>query len=242
MPQSSASSTRRFALQTDTPLGPSGPSTGESGVVGAVLQALDTFVADLLAALPNLVAGAVFLAVAAALVWVVMRVVEFGLVRAFSTESPVYRDFVATVVRLFLWFGVALTFLSVLGLDEIAASLGTATGFVALGVAYATSDMIADAVAGVYLLRDPDFNVGDHVETAKVTGVVTSIELRKTRFEAEGDVVVVGNAAIEDNWRQLTDGSGGAEAGAPPPADSLSADSTPTDSPSADDSTPTDDA
>ncbi|MFC6726867.1 mechanosensitive ion channel domain-containing protein, partial [Halobium palmae] len=151
-----------------------------------------------------LVAGAVFLAVAAVLVWVVMRVVEFGLRRLFPTESPVYRSFVATVVRLFLWFGVALTFLSVLGLDEIAASLGTATGFVALGVAYATSDMIADAVAGVYLLRDPDFDVGDRVHTAKAEGVVTSIELRKTRFEVEGDVVVVGNAAIEDNWRKIS--------------------------------------
>jgi small-conductance mechanosensitive channel len=185
-------------------------STAQSyaGIVGAVLDALDAFVSDFLAALPSLIAGAVFLAVAAALVWVVMRVVEFGLRRAFPAESPVYRAFVATLVRLFLWFGVALTFLSVLGLDEIAASLGTATGFVALGVAYATSDMIADAVAGVYLLRDPDFNVGDRVRTKEVAGVVTSIELRKTRFDAEGDVVVVGNADIEDNWRKVTANDG----------------------------------
>jgi small-conductance mechanosensitive channel len=186
------------------------PAT-DGDVAGAVVDALNVFVAGVIEALPSIVAGVVFLAVAAVLVWAIMRVVEFGLARALPAESPVYRDFVATLVRLFLWFGVALTFLSVLGLDQIAASLGTATGFVALGVAYATSDMIADAVAGVYLLRDPDFNPGDRVETAKATGVVGAIELRKTRFDVDGDTVVVANAAIEDNWTKLDGAGAGAD-------------------------------
>ena len=76
--------------------------------------------------------------------------------------------------------------MSILGPGEIAASLGTATGFITLGVAYALSEMIdtggytvveifatpgvakfsvsyshryEDTVAGVYLHRDPDSNV-----------------------------------------------------------------------------------
>lgn len=199
----------RSQLSFSSPFQSGGTPVEEPSVAAAVAEALDAFVVDLTSALPSIIAGVVFLAIAAALVWAVMRVVEFGLGRVFPAESPVYRDFLATLIRLFLWFGVALTFLSVLGLDEIAASLGTATGFVALGVAYATSDMIEDAVSGVYLLRDPDFNVGDRVETAKASGVVTDIELRKTRFDVDGDVVVVANAAIEDNWRKLAGKPGG---------------------------------
>jgi small-conductance mechanosensitive channel len=66
--------------------------------------------------------------------------------------------------------------------------------------------MIADTVAGVYLLRDPDFNAGDTVEAGGVEGVVRSIELRKTRFEVDGDTVVVSNSKVEKEWT-LVDGS-----------------------------------
>ena len=105
-----------------------------------------------------------------------------------------------------LWFGIALSFLSILGLEQIAASMGTAAGFLALGISYSLSNMIADAVAGVYLLRDPDFMPGDRVKAGDVSGTVTSIELRKTRFRDENDDTVVrGNAEIEKKWTKLDD-------------------------------------
>lgn len=184
--------------------------TAPSGVLATGLTTAQLLPADVFqevleefeAAIPQLVGGLVFLAVAAAavklLLWLVGRVVE----RAFPDGSPVYRQFVVTVVALFLWFGVALTFLSVVGFEGIAASLGTATGFVALGVSYALSGMIADVVAGVYLLRDADFMPGDTITAGDMTGEVTSIELRKTRFDVDGDVVVRANAEVEKRWRK----------------------------------------
>ncbi|MFC6989516.1 mechanosensitive ion channel domain-containing protein [Haloplanus sp. GCM10025708] len=165
-----------------------------------VETALVGFLDRLAAALPNLISGFVFLGVAAVVVGILLRLVRFGLARTLKRESLVYRQFVTTIVAVFLWFGVALSFLSIVGLDGIAASLGTAAGFLALGVAYATSDMIADAVAGIYLLRDPDFAAGDTVVVGSMEGVVRSIELRKTRFEVDGDTVVRANADIEGEW------------------------------------------
>jgi small-conductance mechanosensitive channel len=100
---------------------------------------------------------------------------------------------------------VALSFLSVVGLDDIAASLGTATGFLALGVSYALSGMIADAVAGIYLLRDPDFMPGDTIESGGTEGTIKSIELRKTRISVGEDTVVRGNAEIEKKWTKRND-------------------------------------
>ena len=165
-----------------------------------VVRTIYALGADVLAALPRLLAGIVFLVLAALGIKLVMAVFRGFLRRALPSESPVYRQFVSTVVALFLWFGVALAFLSVVGLGGIAASLGTASGFLALGVAYALSDMIEDAVAGVYLLRDPDFSPGDEVTVGDMTGVVAAIELRKTRFTVDGDTVVRGNADIEKRW------------------------------------------
>lgn len=154
-------------------------------------------------ALPDVLSGLVFLALASVLVKVVMVVVREILARTLPGEAPVYRQFIAAIVLVFLWFAVGLSFLSIVGLTLIAASLGTATGFLALGVSYALSGMIADAVAGVYLLRDPDFNPGDTVVAGDTTGEVAAIELRKTRFDVEGDTVVRANAEIEKRWTKV---------------------------------------
>ena len=172
-----------------------------------VRDALDAFVGDLVSSLPTVLSGLAFLLVAALAVKVVTVALRAVLRRAFAGASPVYRSFVATVAAGFLWFGVLLSFLSIVGLEGIAASLGTAAGFLALGVSYALSNMIADAVAGVYLLRDPDFNPGDTVDVGGTVGVVGSIELRKTRLRVEGDTVVQGNADIEKQWTKLNDES-----------------------------------
>lgn len=170
-----------------------------------VRQALVEFVALIRDALPRVIAGLVFLALAAVLVKLIMIVVRWVLRRALPDGEPVYRQFVATIVLVFLTFAVGLSFLSIVGLEGLAASLGTATGFLALGVSYALSNMIADAVAGVYLLRDPDFVPGDRVEIDDTVGEVRAIELRKTRLRVDGDTVVRGNATIEEQWRKLGD-------------------------------------
>jgi small-conductance mechanosensitive channel len=176
---------------------------------GVVLQsnvltrALEEFLRRLVDAIPTVVTGIVFPVLAAIFVKFVLAVLNAVLARTMGGQSPVYRQFLTTVVAVFLWFGVGLSTLSVVGLDGIAASLGTAAGFVALGVSYATSDMIADAVAGVYLLRDPDFETGDTVRVGDMEGVVRSIELRKTRFAVAGDTVVRGNADIEARWTKV---------------------------------------
>jgi small-conductance mechanosensitive channel len=159
------------------------------------------FVVGVIGAIPELLAGAVFLALAYVGIRVVLSLVRFALERAYPPDQHAIVELGVAIVSLFLWFGAALALFNVLGLDGIAASLGTASGFVALGVSYALSDMIADTVAGVYLLRDPDFNPGDRVTAADVTGEVRSIGLRKSRLETdEGDTVVIANQDVDARW------------------------------------------
>jgi small-conductance mechanosensitive channel len=156
---------------------------------------------SLVVAVPRFVTGLVFFAVAYVAIKVVLAVVR-SLFRGVYPESQhlVARMWV-TIIGVFLWFGAVLVLLDILGLGQVAASLGTGAGFLALGVSYALSSMIEDAVSGVYLLRDPDFNPGDRVTTQSFTGTVRSIELRKSRFEQEdGDVVVLANRDVEKRW------------------------------------------
>ncbi len=173
-----------------------------------IRSTLDTFADELTGSLPDLFAGLVFLVVAYVVIRVIRTLVRVSLSRAYPTDQQLIVDFVVIIVSVFLWFGAALVFLDVVGMGAIAASLGTATGFVALGVAYALSEMIEDTVAGIYLLKDPDFNPGDTVSAAGITGTVTAIGLRKSRFELpEGEVVVVANRDVESKWTKDSDGS-----------------------------------
>jgi small-conductance mechanosensitive channel len=161
------------------------------------------FLSDIVIALPKLLSGIVFITLAYLLIRLVRSGLRPFLGRLYSNDQELIVDLVVTVVTLFLWFGAGLTLLDIVGLEDIAASLGTATGFIALGIAFALKEMIADTVAGVYLLRDPDFNEGDYITTASVTGTITGIDLRKTRIRAEdGDLIVVANRDVEKKWTQ----------------------------------------
>lgn len=184
----------------------SGPQAGPlDGVAEASLRRLQSMLAE---AIPRFVTALLFLAVAYALVRVALSAVRSALGRVYADEDALVADLFETVVGVLLWFAVGLTLLKILGMGEVAAGLGTATGFVALGVSYALSDMIADTVAGVYLLRDPDFEPGDRVVVGDVTGVVREVDLRKTRIEtADGDVVVMGNGSVEEKWTKKGTGS-----------------------------------
>lgn len=178
-------------------------------VNGFVLQAEGTvlervvseFVGGIVVALPKLIYGVVFLTLAYVGINLVTRVIRSSLSRIYPKEEQLIVNLVVTVTRVFLWFGGGLVLLKIVGMEGVAASLGTATGFIALGVALALKEMLSDTVAGVFLLQDPDFNEGDFVTTASTTGTVVGSDLRKTRIRAEdGDLVVVANRDVEKRW------------------------------------------
>ncbi|MFB6234885.1 MAG: mechanosensitive ion channel domain-containing protein [Halopenitus sp.] len=171
---------------------------------GPVLErVVSEFLGGIVAALPKLIYGVIFLTLAYVGINLVTRVVRSSLSRIYATEEQLIVSLAVTVTRVFLWFGAVLVLLKILGMEGVAASLGTATGFIALGVALALKEMLSDTVAGVYLLQDPDFNEGDFVTTASTTGTVVGIDLRKTRIRSEdGDLVVVANRDVEERWKQ----------------------------------------
>ena len=174
--------------------------------VSNVERVLDESIRGILAALPRLLVGVVFLSVAYVAIRLVRSVARSVLSAMYPAEEKLVVDLAVTLVGIVLWFGALLVLLKIVGMGDIAASLGTATGFIGLGIAFALKEMIADTVAGVYLLQDPDFQEGDRVTTASVTGTVAGIDLRKTRIRADdGDLIVLANREVEKKWTREAD-------------------------------------
>jgi small-conductance mechanosensitive channel len=162
---------------------------------------VDELVRGVAAAIPKLVLGTIFITLSYVVIKLALRIVRSVFERVFPNSQRLIVDLLVTVVSIFMWFAAVLALLNIVGLGDVAASLGTASGFIGLGVAFALKEMIADTVAGVYLLRDPDFSPGDLVNTASVTGTVVGIDLRKTRIRTDdGDLVVLANRDVEKKW------------------------------------------
>ncbi|MFO7794490.1 MAG: hypothetical protein R6V35_05975, partial [Candidatus Nanohaloarchaea archaeon] len=70
---------------------------------------------------------------------------------SYRIKEDTILDLLESITEGALWFTAVLIVLGVLGFTEIAASLGTAVGFVALGVSLALKNVISDTVAGIYL-------------------------------------------------------------------------------------------
>ena len=147
-------------------------------------------------------AGAVLI-ISAILIDYIGKSIRRGL--SYRIEEDTIIDLIQTISKSALWFTALLVTLGILGFTEIAASLGTALGFVALGVSFALKNVISDTVAGIYLAKDPDFNKGDNIEVDGSKGEIKTVGLRKSRIKLEnGDLRVINNSDAEKKWTKIS--------------------------------------
>lgn len=85
------------------------------------------------------------------------------------------------------------------GFGSVLTAFATLSAAVALAVGLAAQNLIGNVVAGVFILKDEPFDVGDDIEWADGSGRVEDISLRVTRVRnAENERVTVPNAALSD--------------------------------------------
>lgn len=98
--------------------------------------------------------------------------------------------YVAIIVLIFL-------ILSAMGVDtaELLAGLGILSLILGLGV----TSLVEDVVAGVFIIAERLFDVGDIVVVDDFRGTVLSIGIRSTQIEDEGgDILILRNSQIEN--------------------------------------------
>lgn len=108
-----------------------------------------------------------------------------------------------TVVYI-LWFIAIMSIMAELNLEKILMPIMGISVLAGAAVALAVKNILADALAGVFLLLDGHFNIGDQIETMKYKGEIIDVTLRKTRVRIDdGTIVVLPNGKIDSSGWML---------------------------------------
>ncbi|MFC7042002.1 mechanosensitive ion channel family protein [Halonotius sp. GCM10025705] len=73
---------------------------------------------------------------------------------------------------------------TVAGFPAILSAFATLAGALALGISFAAGDIIENFVAGIFILKDKPFTVGDYIEWDGNDGIVREINLRVTKLDS----------------------------------------------------------
>ena len=104
---------------------------------------------------------------------------------------------IKNILKWLVYIFVMLSILSVYGVDTsgIIASLGIA----GLVIGLALQDIIADFVAGIFILFDDQYIIGDVVEINGFKGEVIGFGLMSTKIKnATGDVLIISNSSFKE--------------------------------------------
>ncbi len=106
---------------------------------------------------------------------------------------------VATFAQFLLYVGTTITviFLSVELSESIIALIG---GTIAVSVGFAIKDLVASFIAGIMIMIDRPFQVGDRITFGGEYGDITAIGLRSVRLQTLGDntVTIPNNKFLSD--------------------------------------------
>lgn len=110
------------------------------------------------------------------------------------------RGVLVSVVRIILWLFLSIKVLELLGFSNIIVFFSGSVAAIGIAMAAGGSTLISDIVAGIFLARDDDFNVGDEVIIGEgpTRGTIESIDARRTRVrDPDGVLHVLPNSLIE---------------------------------------------
>ncbi len=111
--------------------------------------------------------------------------------RQAATLGKVIRSFIRVVV----WGIALLTILKELGVDI--GPLLAGVGVAGLAIGFGAQSLVKDLLAGIFILVEDQYNVGDVIKAAGVSGLVEKITLRATTLrDLEGKVHIIPNGTI----------------------------------------------
>jgi small conductance mechanosensitive channel len=97
-------------------------------------------------------------------------------------------------------FGAVAIAAVVAGFPVILSAFATIFAALALGLAFAAADIVENFIAGIFIIRDEPFGIGDYIEWNGNGGVVREINLRVSKLDTwDNEQVTVPNSELANN-------------------------------------------
>ncbi len=105
---------------------------------------------------------------------------------------------VRSLLSVILWIILIADILRMAGLNQVAITLSGSLLVIGLAVANGANALVSDVISGLFLAKDPDFDVGFLIKAGEVEGTIESIDIRKIRIRTgKHTLVVVPNSVID---------------------------------------------
>lgn len=164
---------------------------------------LSAFSEPILRALPRLPQAILALAVGYLVLKFLKWVLEKSLRWVKAPRSLV--DIINSIAGVVLWVILIAVVFQSLGLNQVALAFSGSVAILAVAVGAGANALVQDIIAGLFLARDRDFDVGYRIKTADIEGVIRRIDVRKVRIEDDdGRISVLPTSTFDrSNWMVL---------------------------------------
>lgn len=108
--------------------------------------------------------------------------------------------FVQAFITFACWVFLIAVVFAVMGFPQISIAFSGSIALILVGIATNANSMIQDILAGIFLIADPDFVVGAKVTVNNVSGIVTSLDIKKTKIrDANDHIHVISNKVFDSS-------------------------------------------
>ncbi len=109
-------------------------------------------------------------------------------------------QFVTTFIAFAGWVFLISLMFSVLGFPQLSLAFSGSIALILMGVASNATHLIQDLLAGIFLIAEPDFTVGQRVRLNAIVGDIVGLDIKKTKVEDEsGHIHVIPNKMFDSN-------------------------------------------
>jgi len=149
--------------------------------------------------------NAIYCAIVAVVAYLAARLSKWLTSKIFSSKNKIViknpgkaetlKSVTSYVFKVAIYFVAIYTILDKIGVSDT--SLAAVSGSIAVAVGLGAQNLVADVLAGIFVVVEDQFNVGDIVEIAGCTGTVERVTMRSTTLRGfDGTVYIVPNGSI----------------------------------------------
>ncbi len=139
---------------------------------------------------------------------VVIVTVALTVIRKTMQKTQRSKTVAMLLCNLIRWLTAIILVIAVLAIWGVdATALITGAGVLTLVVGLGMQSLIADVVAGLFIVFENEFNVGDWITVGDFRGEVISIGIRTTKLRAAGNIKILNNNTIQGVLNQTVEPS-----------------------------------